>query len=144
MINLRVGILVDRTYADIYALSRATMSHAVIPVKAQGKVEDPFIWYQGNQFLALVKDFHGYFTGRGKHTVTLFTSADGVHWAPADHPFAFGLSLQWMDGERQRLLCLERPQLLIEDGKPTVLYCAAVTETDIEKENSFIVHIPLG
>jgi len=107
-------------------------------------VEDPFIWHQGDRFLALVKDFHGYFTKGGKHTVALFESADGVDWTAADNPFAFGLSLNWMDGGRQQLLCLERPQILIADGIPVALNCAAVADTDPEKENSFIVHIPLN
>ena len=107
-------------------------------------VEDPFIWYQDDRFLALVKDFHGYYTKHGKHTVALFSSADGVNWSVAEHPYAFGLSLMWADGERQGLLCLERPQVLIEDGRPTVLSCAAVADTDTEKAHSFIVHIPLA
>jgi hypothetical protein len=36
---------------------------------------------------------------------------------------------------------LERPQLLLENGKPSVLFCAAAPTGDINK--SFNVQIPL-
>lgn len=104
-------------------------------------VEDPFIWWQDNQFYALVKDFQGYFTMKGKNTVALFESKDGINWGPAKHPFAFDREIFWEDGTIQKVARLERPQLWLKDGKPAVLFCAAVE--DILKDASFNVHIPL-
>jgi len=105
-------------------------------------VEDPYIWYQEFRFYALVKDFQGYFTKRGKSTVALFESPEGIHWEPAENPFAFDRSIQWEDGEVQKFVCLERPQLWLKDGIPAVLFCAAAV--DESKTISFNVHIPLN
>ena len=104
-------------------------------------VEDPYIWYQDDRFYALVKDFQGYFTKRGKNTVALFESKNGIDWEPAEIPFAFETKICWEDGKIQNLTALERPQLLIENGKPTVLYCAAAATEN--REDSFNVAIPL-
>ncbi|MBN8219183.1 MAG: glycoside hydrolase family protein [Spirochaetes bacterium] len=105
-------------------------------------VEDPFLWWQGDRFWALAKDFQGYFTKRGPGSVGLFDSTDGLRWKTADHPFAFETELVWEDGVRERLLNLERPQIYLEDGKPKVLFCAAANEAT--KTHTFNVHIPLG
>lgn len=104
-------------------------------------VEDPFLWFQEDRFYALVKDFQGYFTGQGKDTVALFESRDGVDWEPSGCPFAFDRVLQWTDGSSTNLSALERPQLLLENGKPVVLYCAACERGD--RMDSFNVAIPL-
>ena len=105
-------------------------------------VEDPFIWYQGDRFYALVKDFQGYFTKQGKHTVALFEAMDGINWVPSEYPFAFDREFTWEDGTPQKLVSLERPQLYIEEGIPKVLCCAAAI--DEIKEDSFNVQIPLN
>lgn len=104
-------------------------------------VEDPFIWVQDHQFYALAKDFQGYFTKRGKATVALFESEDGADWHVAREPFAFDRTIRWTDGSVTALESLERPQILLEDGKPVVLYCAAAARKD--RMDSFNVAIPL-
>lgn len=104
-------------------------------------VEDPYIWVQEHQFYALVKDFQGYFTKQGKYTVALFESKNGIDWHVSNQPFAFDRKIKWMDGSTTDLEALERPQLLIEDGKPIVLYCAAAISAD--RSDSFNVAIPL-
>lgn len=104
-------------------------------------VEDPYIWHQEDRYYSLVKDFQGYFTKRGKGTVALFESLDGIDWFPSENPFAFGLEIKWENGEVEKVKRLERPQLWIENGKPKVLFCAATNDsTGID---SFNVHIPL-
>lgn len=104
-------------------------------------VEDPFIWYQEDRFYALVKDFQGYFTGKEKGSVALFESMDGIKWEPAKNPCAFERKIQWDDGVTESFLRLERPQLLIDEGKPIVLLCAATN--DKNGIDAFNVHIPL-
>ena len=113
----------------------------MINPKNDWSVEDPYIWYQDDQFYALVKDFQGYFTKRGKNTVALFQSKNGIDWDPAEIPFAFETKICWDDGTMQELTALERPQLLMENGKPTVLYCAASATEN--REDSFNIAIPL-
>lgn len=104
-------------------------------------VEDPFIWSQGDRFYALVKDFQGYFTRTGVSSVALFESQDGINWGPADRPLAFLRQIAWEDGTVQPVDALERPSLLFENGRPTVLYCAV--GVDPHRDLSFNVAIPL-
>lgn len=105
-------------------------------------VEDPYIWYGEDRFYALVKDYHGYFTKIGKSSVALFESWNGIDWKPAEHPFAFEKTIQWTDGTSSELDTLERPQLLLENGKPIVLYCASAVSKD--RMDSFNIAIPLA
>lgn len=106
-------------------------------------VEDPFIWYQDDRFYALAKDFQGYFTGKGKGSVALFESMDGICWQAAACPFAFDKEIVWQNGAVQRMEALERPQIWMKDGKPAVLFCAAAAEGDRKRDHAFNVHIPL-
>lgn len=102
--------------------------------------EDPFIWYGTDRYWAIVKDFSGNFTNAGA-SLALFESPDGFSWKPAVHPLVSTLNLKWADGTQQKLMKLERPQLLIENGEPTVLFCAAAPEGKLEE--SFNMQIPL-
>lgn len=97
--------------------------------EAGWSVEDPFIWYEEGRFYALVKDFQGYFTKREEKTIALFTSYNGVDWhCDKEHPFAFGREIRWEDGTIEKVDRRERPQLLIENGVPTVLYTAVAQD----------------
>ncbi len=104
-------------------------------------VEDPYIWYQSDRYFALVKDFQGYFTGRGKNAVALFESMDGIQWIPSANPCAFERTIQWEDGKKEDFLRLERPQLLLENGKPVILMCAATN--DVHGVDAYNIQIPL-
>lgn len=100
--------------------------------------EDPYVWNDGEQYFAIVKDMNGAFTSAGRSLV-LFCSVDGLNWKLADHPLVSDLNLKWEDGTVQKLHALERPQLLFENGKPSVLLCAV----NITLDHSFNVQIPL-
>lgn len=91
-------------------------------------VEDAFVWYQAGMFYVLAKDFQGYFTGHEKGSVALFTSPDCIEWSLSTEPFAFGRSITWDDGRQEAVEARERPQLLIENGIPTALYCAVAED----------------
>lgn len=120
---------------------RKTAGPIMVNPEHDWSVEDPYIWFQGDRFWALVKDFQGYFAGAGKSSVALFCSRDGADWKPAARPFAFKREIRWEDGTVQQVNALERPQLLLERGEPAVLFCA-VAEDD-ERETTCNVHIPL-
>ena len=92
-------------------------------------VEDPFIWVEQGRLHALVKDFQGFFTRSGKGQTALFDSDDGINWRPAETPLAYANEIIWADGLRQAVHRLERPQLLIEDGRPIALFCACAADT---------------
>jgi predicted GH43/DUF377 family glycosyl hydrolase len=102
--------------------------------------EDPFIWYQGDRYWAIVKDNAGYFTNAGK-SLALFESRDGLDWNLARHALVSKVEIRWEDGPVQRLNSLERPQLWLKDGQPAVLFCAADESND--RAHSFNVAIPL-
>lgn len=107
-------------------------------------VEDPFMWYEDDRFYAVAKDFQGYFTKAGPHTVGLFQSFDGFEWEVADHPLAFKLELHWEDGTVEPLQNMERPQMwLDETGKPRVLCCACSRLSDPERLYAFNVQIEI-
>jgi hypothetical protein len=105
--------------------------------------EDPFIWYQKSQdkYFALVKDMHGTFTKQGV-SLAFFTSQNGLDWMPAEKPLASKLEIRWNDGTIEKVARLERAQVLFENGKPIMLYCAS-TKIDPFTSTTFNVHIPL-
>jgi len=103
--------------------------------------EDPFIWSEGGQYLAVVKDNEGNFTGKG-YSLALFESADGIDWKQAKHVFVTTPEIRWADGRVQKLNALERPQLYRENGKHVALFCAGAENKD--RDGSFNVQIPLA
>lgn len=102
--------------------------------------EDPYVWAQDGCLWAIVKDFRGHFTRAGK-SLALFTSEDGLNWAPARSPLVSRIEVTWRRQGLQQLYSLERPQLWLENGVPRVLFCAA--DEDDQRTHSFNVHIPL-
>ncbi len=108
-------------------------------------VEDTFIWYEDGMFYALAKDFQGYFTKAGPKQVALFQSKDAQDWELCDPPVGFCRELHWEDGTVEPMFRMERPQMLLENGKPIVLMCACM---DANQDNSnvketFNVQIPI-
>jgi len=88
--------------------------------------EDPFVWFdhRRQRFYAIVKDFTGLIGGE-RSSLVLFTSLDGIDWAPARHPLVSRRRLVFEDGSTIEVQHLERPQLLLDSqGQPMVLYCA--------------------
>lgn len=103
--------------------------------------EDPFIWRGADRYWAVVKDNDGHFTKRG-YSLALWESADGFDWKLSPHSFVANPgSIRWADGHDETLTALERPQLLIEDGKLIALYCAAASNKG--RSGSFNVQIPI-
>lgn len=100
--------------------------------------EDPFIWYQGDRYRAIVKDMHGAFTPAGRSLV-LFESKDGFDWSLAKHPLVSTLQINWADGRVEPVGYLERPQLWFDQDKPAVLFLA----TTVDQTSSYNVQIPL-
>ncbi|WP_271784725.1 glycoside hydrolase family protein [Aquimarina algiphila] len=131
----------------------ATSDHPTGPFKKYDKpvfqakghefpAEDPFIWYQEGKYRAIVKDMHGAFTDAGRSLV-LFESEDGLDWKLSDHPLVSALEINWINGYKQNVHHLERPQLFIENGKPIALLCAADIKDDENVIQSFNVQIPI-
>ena len=86
-------------------------------------VEDPYVWHTGDCFQMIAKDMTGGLTGE-KHAGVHATSPDGLHWELSQPAKAYSRRITWANGMTTVQGSLERPQLLIEEGRPTHL-CAA-------------------
>jgi len=84
-------------------------------------IEDPFVWREHGRFWMICKDMTGAVCGEHKGGI-LYTSDDGTDWRVADTPHAYSREVEWADGEVEEMHFLERPQLLVEDGKPVCFY----------------------
>ena len=102
-------------------------------------VEDPYLWYDGKAYRALVKDFRGDFSGM-KYTVGLLRSPDGIAWEPDETPCAFTREITWADGERELLFRMEQPQLLLDGARrPAVLLCPCCRGEGMTPEDTFLI-----
>lgn len=86
-------------------------------------VEDPYVWWTGERIELLAKDMTGGITGE-KHAGVQAWSRDGIAWELCQPPKAYSRKVVWENGEVTVQGSLERPQLLIKDGKPTHLFAA--------------------
>ena len=85
--------------------------------------EDATVWHQDRRYQMLFNDLSGTLAGEeraGAHAV----SDDGIHWRLNHPPKAYSRTVRWADGRVTTQGSLERPQVLIQDGVPTHLFCA--------------------
>lgn len=93
-------------------------------------VEDPFVWHNGLHFELIMKDMNGGICGEkfgGVHAA----SPDGVNWIISEPPLAYSRTVRWDDGSVTVQGHLERPQMLIRDGKPTHFIAATANGTSV-------------
>lgn len=101
--------------------------------------EDPYVWHDGTRYRAVVKDMSGDFTQAGV-SLAEFASDDGLHWAPTKPCLV--CTRQFAEKGRdtpRRVDRLERPQLLLENGRPVALYLAV-----LDGAETWNVHVPLA
>lgn len=108
-------------------------------------VEDPFLWRDGGRYCAIMKDMTGSIGGEPQAGVAA-TSVDGLHWRLAQPPRAYPRAVRWSDGRVTHPAKLERPQLLIEDGRATHAYFATCdSETGMsEATKTWNLAVPLA
>ncbi|MFY0628538.1 MAG: glycoside hydrolase family protein [Reichenbachiella sp.] len=104
--------------------------------------EDPYIWYQEGKYRAIVKYIENVEKKR-LFSLVHYESDNGIDWNKADNFHISDRSITWEDGRKQMFKHLERPQVLIEDGRPIALICAADTLDENNVRHSFNVQIPL-
>jgi len=88
-----------------------------------GPYEDAYVWREDGMFQVIFNDMSGKITGED-HAGAHALSQDGIDWRLADSPKAYSRHVLWDDGSRTLQGSFERPQLLIEDGRPTHLFAA--------------------
>ena len=85
--------------------------------------EDAYLWHQDDRFHMLFNDLTGTLTGED-HAGAYATSPDGMCWELGSNPKAYSRRVRWEDGTETVQGSFERPQLLIQNGKPTHLFAA--------------------
>lgn len=104
--------------------------------------EDPYIWYQDGKYRAIVKRIE-HIDHKRIFSLVHYDSMDGINWEKAKYFHISDRTITWEDGTSQKLDHLERPQVLIENGEPIALICAADTYDENNVRQSFNVQIPL-
>jgi hypothetical protein len=99
--------------------------------------EDPFVWWENGRYRAILKDMHGAFTPAGRALV-LFESPDGVDWNQREPLLLSDRTVEFEDGSREQFDYLERPQVYCQNGRASVLFCAARKGAE-----TWNLHIPL-
>lgn len=104
--------------------------------------EDPYIWYQDGKYRAIVKRIE-HIEHKRIFSLVHYDSVDGINWEKAKHFHISDRTLTWEDGTVVQYDHLERPQVLIENGEPIALICAADVYDENNVRQSFNVQIPL-
>jgi len=86
-------------------------------------IEDPYVWRADGYYQMVAKIFSKTLTGEPGAGFYAY-SKDGIEWSLAKEPKAYGRSVRFSDGTTRTQTKLERPQVLLENGKPTHLFFA--------------------
>lgn len=104
--------------------------------------EDPYVWSQNGTYYAVVCDIKGYFT-KDKGAFALMSSKNGYDWKGAENSLVLNSRFKFEDGTMSKLK-LERPQVLLENGKPFFLFGAlGINENGIHRAHACNVFVPL-
>jgi len=139
-VNQLLGIAHANHYLGKYKRlsERHIFSHVEIPFNS----EDPYLWKQDGKYHFLAKIFE-----EGRHLLgeagagNYASSIDGIHWEMDTTGIAYSRSITFSDGTTETFKRLERPQLLIQDGKPTHIFFAALYNNDTNEAHSLCIPI---
>lgn len=92
-------------------------------------LEDAFLWREENHFALIAKDMTGELTGEAQAGIHA-TSPDGRSWRLSNPPRAYSKTVALVDGTKRLFKKRERPQLLLQGGKPTHLFTAVMEAND--------------
>jgi len=87
-------------------------------------IEDPYMWYADGYYHLVAKMFSESLTGESGAGFYAY-SKDGVDWTLPKNPKAYSRTVLFDDGKKITMKKLERPQVLIQGGKPTHIFFAA-------------------
>lgn len=90
-----------------------------------GVVEDPHLWSDDDGFHMIAKDMSGDITN-SRHGGLLAHSKDGIDWILDENSLAYTRKVTWSDGKTIEQGQMERPFVLVENGKPTHIFFATM------------------
>ena len=125
--SLQFGVARADHYSGEY--KRTIDNNRIKFVPVDSRVEDPYIWHDGEKYQLLAKCMDGDIAGEPEAGF-LASSEDGVNWTTADEPAAYSRTISLSDGTSVEMKKLERPQVLVEDGRPTHVFFACRTPQD--------------
>ncbi|WP_269542231.1 glycoside hydrolase family protein [Cerasicoccus fimbriatus] len=91
-------------------------------------IEDPYLWHTGERYEMVCKDMGGEVVGQPQAGIFMH-SEDAIHWHLGEPPMSYSRTVDFDDGTQTTFPKRERPQMLIENGKPTHLF-NAILEKD--------------
>jgi len=146
------GIKQEADHQNISLLA-ATSQHPLGPFEASDKaildnsvhIEDPDIWYQDNSYYMIAHDVTGHYSKASDgRSLALFRSPNGFDWQATNHPLASRRQIKWADDTITYFQRFERPHILVEDGKASMVYVAVKEASSSEAETlAFNVAVPL-
>lgn len=90
-----------------------------------GVIEDPNVWRDDKGYHMLAKDHRGSITGE-RGAGLLAHSDNGEDWVLNKNPKAYSKTIQWDNGQVIKMGQIERPFVLVENGKATHLFFATM------------------
>ncbi len=139
-INQLLGI----AYADHYLgdFKRLSEKRIFSGSKIPFNTEDPFLWKQDGKYHLFAKIFEAGETLIGEAGAGYYaTSNDAINWQMDTTGIAYSRTIKFMDGSEETYNRLERPQLLIQDGKPTHIYFAVLYSDQKREAHSICIPI---
>jgi len=141
-IDLKLGVAHAKHYLGPY--ERIRDSWIFSETGDEFDTEDAYIWYQDGIYHMTAKVFGAGERLIGENMAGYYaTSKDGI--SRKMHGKAYSRTVTWEDGSQTTFANAERPQLLIENGKPRYLYLA-VLEKQGDMRNtgkSYNICVPL-
>lgn len=122
--NRKYGLAIARGIKGPYTKFAGNPVIDFSKLAAHKQLEDAFVWHEGGKFRLIARDMGFY-----DHSVgLLFESADGLNWSEPEIAYE-ALSHYVKEppapAKLKRYGRLERPQLLMKNGHPEYLFCAA-------------------
>ncbi len=122
---LRLGVAVAESYQGPYV--RASDEPIFRFDDTGDHVEDPYVWYEDGVFQMVMKDMRGGICGEAGGGIHAW-SEDGVSWKLAEPVKAWSRRVEFDDGSARELRHVERPQVLVEDGRARWVFFAVMSE----------------
>ncbi|GIZ08776.1 glycoside hydrolase family protein [Flavobacterium sp. UMI-01] len=120
--DMSIGVATAPSYDGKYTV---VGDKPLFSIDKFGEIEDPHLWSDKKGYHMVAKDQRGAITG-GHGDGLLAHSKDGINWVIDKNPKAYTKTVKWNNGKTIVQGQLERPFVLVENGKPTHIFFATM------------------